>query len=340
MTRPLTILGAPGSPYSRKMRSLLRYRRIPYHWIIRNSAADTERLELPVGLIPVLVFRKQDGAADPMLDSTFQIRRLEQEHPERSVVPPDPAIALVDSLLEDYADEWLTKAMFHYRWSFEPDVAKAGAVLPRWSHVDAPNEQVAPFTKMICERQIARRALVGINDTTAPVIEESYRRLLGLLDARLTDAPFLMGRRPGASDFALFGQLSQLVLFEPTSMAIAVEQAPRVYAWCEIMEDLSGIEPGDADWVDRNSVPDTLRALLAEAGRTYVPFLLANAAAVGNGSATVECEIDGRPWSQPPFKYQAKCLAWLREEYATLAPADRAALDSMLADTGCGALFA
>ena len=56
----------------------------------------------------------------------------------------------------------------------------------------------------------------------------------------------------------------------------------------------------------------------------YAPFLLANAAALASGAERVECEIDGRPWVQQPFPYQGKCLAWLREAHAALAPADRA----------------
>ena len=36
--------------------------------------------------------------ASAMIDSTFQIRRLEELYPERSVVPPDPALAFVDGL--------------------------------------------------------------------------------------------------------------------------------------------------------------------------------------------------------------------------------------------------
>ena len=49
--------------------------------------------------------------------------------------------------------------------------------------------------------------------------------------------------------------------------------------------------------------------------------------------------IDGKPWSQQPFAYQAKCLMWLREEYAALPASDRTAVDSALAGTGWAALF-
>jgi hypothetical protein len=71
----------------------------------------------------------------------------------------------------------------------------------------------------------------------------------------------------------------------------------------------------------------------------YAPLLLANAAAVEAGSDMVETEIDGRPWRQRPFSYQAKCLAWLRRDYAALDPARRGRVDRMLAGSGCERLF-
>jgi hypothetical protein len=249
-------------------------------------------------------------------------------------------VAFLDALLEDYADEWLTKAMFHYRWAFAPDIAKASAILPRWSVTDQPEEQARRLGEMFAERQIGRLGVVGSNETTAPVIEDSYRRLLVLLDAHLTTSRFVFGGRPSAADFGLFGQLTQLAGFDPTSAALALEVAPRILAWIDVVEDLSGLEPRAEDWTPRAALADTLRALFVEIGRVYVPFLLANAQALASGAEQVECTIDGRSWVQRPFPYQGKCLQALRQQHATLAAEDRRAVDTLLEGTGCERLFA
>ncbi len=332
----LELVGAVGSPYSRKLRAVLRYRRIPHRWINQGSP-ESERLPKPrVSLLPQLIL---DGEA--RTDTTPLIRELESRIPgERTVVPPDPGLAFLDALVEDYADEWLTKAMFHYRWAFEPDIAKAKTILPRWFGGRQSDEALAQAGKVFSSRQIERLWVVGSNETTAPVIEESYGRLLDLLEEHLRGHAFLMGERPGTSDFAIFGQLTQLALFDPTPAAVALERAPRVVAWTDLVDDLSGLETGSSGWLDRDALPESVRALLAEIGRVYAPFLLANGEALAGGHERVECEIDGRPWVQKPFPYQGKCLQWLREGHAALAASDRDFVDGVLAGTGCETLFA
>jgi glutathione S-transferase len=333
------IVGAPGSPYSRKLRAVLRYRRIPHRWV-QAGGPEAKLLPRPrVELLPQLIGPGAGGALEARTDSTPLIRELERRHAGRSVVPSDPVVAFVYALLEDYADEWLTKAMFHYRWAYQRDIAKAASILPRWRRTDVPDAEHEALGKLFAERQIGRLGVVGSNATTARVIEESYARLLRKLDAHLERSRFVMGARPGASDFALYGQLTQLAGFDPTPSALALELAPRVVAWLDLVEDLSGVEPGGDGWVARDALPPTLRELVAEAGRVYVPFLLANAEALARGAKRVECQIDGRPWTQAPFAYQAKCLQWLREGYAALASADRHAVDAILAGTGCERLF-
>lgn len=336
----LRLVGAHASPYSRKMRAVLRYRRIPFRWLPRGGPEDVGTPPVPVALIPVLAWTGADGDA-AMVDSTFQIGRLEEAFSERSIVPTDPVVAFLSALVEDYADEWVTKAMFHYRWAYAADAAKASRVIPLDQNPAMPADMLARGGAMFAERQIGRLAVVGSTATTGPVIEASYRRLLGLLDAHFERAPFLFGDRPSAADFALFGQLSQLVTFDPTSVAVAAETAPRVIAWVNRVDDIGWLDdPTAAGWRPRAAVVTELAPLLTEIGRVYAPFLLANADALARRADRVECTIDGTPWTQSPFPYQGKCLRWLREHYAALAADDRAAVDAALTGTGCDALFA
>ena len=45
--------------------------------------------------------------------ATPVINRLVDDYPERAVRPMDPALAVIDALLEEFGDEWLAKCMFH-----------------------------------------------------------------------------------------------------------------------------------------------------------------------------------------------------------------------------------
>src|SRR5690606_26870912 len=152
------IHGSLGSPYTMKMRAILRYRRLPHIWI-RGGNQDLEgRTPLKVAVIPVIQYL--DGSYHN--DSTPMIDELEQLHPgERSIVPEDPGDAFLAFLLEDFADEWVTKYMFHYRWFRARDQDQMGHWLgfDRFqggglAHIDA-------FAREFGDRQIGRLALVG-----------------------------------------------------------------------------------------------------------------------------------------------------------------------------------
>lgn len=78
-----------------------------------------------VGLLPTFYFPDGAGSLQAVTNSTPIIRRLDASTPERSVRPANPVLALIDAILEDYGDEWLTKAMFHYRWHYADDIARS-----------------------------------------------------------------------------------------------------------------------------------------------------------------------------------------------------------------------
>lgn len=340
MSHPIKIIGAFGSPYSRKMRAVMRYRRIPFVWIHQNSpeAAALPRPDVPV--IPVLAFPDDAGEyLDVMTDSSPQIMRLEGMFDGRSLVPPDPVVAFLDYLIEDFADEWTTKMMYHYRWYHPEAIHKAGTLLPLQHGQPTSDEELDAARSWITERQISRRALVGSTEENRPAIENSYVRLLHLLEDHLRTHRFLFGDRPARSDFGLHGQLTQLTWWDTEAVAVAVAEGPRVVSWVDRNEDLGGIEVDDGGWVDRDSIPTTTLVLLDEIGRTYAPFMLANEAAFESDDEMMHCTIDGSPYSQGRFKYQRKCLVWLREQHAALAASDRQRVDALLAGTGCEVLF-
>lgn len=338
----LQLIGGTGSPYTRKMVALLRYRHIPYGitWADPAGTLDAMGIEKPKPtFLPTFLFNDDNGEVKAACDSTPIIRRLEAMYPGRSVLPSNPALAFVDYLIEDFGDEWCTKYMFHYRWYPEADANNAGTLLPLGMDVSIPKDQHETFKKMFSERQIGRLYVVGSNDTTAPVIDASYRRFLAAMEKHLAQQPFMLGQRPGAGDFALFGQLTQLVGFDPTPRAIAHEVSPRTVAWVDQMEDQTGLDPSDGDWNSADDLPSTLSGILEEIGRVYVPALLANAKAVQAGEKTWKAEIDDAPWTQQTFPYQAKCLKCINEQYGLLGDEDRDRVDSLLAGTGCEAML-
>ncbi|MBP6556627.1 MAG: glutathione S-transferase [Novosphingobium sp.] len=313
------LFGALGSPYSQKLRALLRYRRIPHLWV--DGAAAREAMgQVRAPVIPVLQY--PDGHFDN--DSTPVIYDLEARHPERGVVPDDPAQAFIAHLIEDFADEWLTKAMFGYRWLAEIDQVQ----MSRWLAFDNLKggglDRSQAFAQQFRARQVGRMAMVGCTAKNFSLIEASTRAVLAALEAHVVNRHCLFGTRPSLAEFGLFGQLSQLGT-DPTPQAMMRADFPYTYRWLAHVDDMSGIEgawePGFAPIVAE---------LVQIAGATYVPFLRANERAAEAGAETFQMEALGLPYEQGVFKYQLKALRELRSRYAALDGAAKAAVDPLL----------
>ena len=321
------INGALGSPYSMKMRALMRYRRIPHLWVHGAVSRDAlSNVKAPV--IPVMEY--PDGTFHN--DSTPLIYDLEARHTERSVIPPDPAHAFIAHLIEDFADEWVTKAMFGYRWLEEVDQIQ----MSRWLAFDAMKggglATSQGYAEQFRARQVGRMAIVGCAAENFPLIEASTRAILGALEAHVVDQHCLFGTRPSMAEFGMYGQLSQLGV-DPTAQAMMRKDFPYSFRWLLHIDDMSGIT-GEWDKSDAPLAP-IITAWLQQVGEIYMPFLLANAAAIEAGEDSFRITAMGLPYTQGVFKYQVKCLADLRARYAALDAKARARIDPLLAQTDC-----
>ena len=104
---PLTLIGAPPSPYTRKMIALMRYRHIPYNiiWGDPQSLLSGEFKNLGIDppkpvLLPTFILPDEKGILKAETDSTPLIRRFEVEYEDRKCLPADPALNFLNFLLE------------------------------------------------------------------------------------------------------------------------------------------------------------------------------------------------------------------------------------------------
>ncbi|MFC4272993.1 glutathione S-transferase [Sneathiella chungangensis] len=323
-----TLIGGNASPYSLKMRAHMHYRRLPYNWILRTEENDHLLEGLRPVLVPVLQL-PEDGSLH--LDSTRLIYMLEDRHPEnRSVIPDHPAHAFLAHLIEDMADEWVTKMMFHYRWAYEADIHYAA----RWIADDrapaATEEEREKYAKFFTDRQIGRMPIVGCTPENAPIIEAGFHHILALLNADVGQYKYLFGTRPSIADFGLYGQLRTLSI-DPTPMSIMRDEAQRAESWLRQLDDASGIE---GDWYELGDLPPMTKGMIAYSAEVYLPFLAANAAAIDKGAETFSVELEGRLYSQGVFKYQVKCLGELKARYNALPEAAKDIVGGLIGEAG------
>jgi len=336
----IKVFGVPASPYTQKMISILRYRHIAYEVFMGDVPGRLNRLDgieppKPI-LLPTLLLKDDSGELKATTDTTPIIRRFENEYADRKLLPEDPALSFINYLLEDFGDEWVTKYMMHYRWYFDKDADNASTILPLSDlAVNMPDEILKDAKKYVHDRQTGRLWVVGSNDTTADLIDASYKRFLKLMDDHLSISKFLFGEKPSSADFAIYGQLTQLIGFDPTSRKIAYENSLRLVSWLDVMVDLSGHDVDSSQWTSLEDSPDSLKAIMKEFGRVYVPALLENAKAIMEGQDTWETDIDGSIWKQKAFPYQAKCLKWIKEEFDSLSEDDQSRVREFLDGTGC-----
>lgn len=331
MAAPYRLYGAELSPYSLKVRAYLRFKGIEHSWIPRTGARAAEvRRFAKLPLLPLLV-----GADDYSLqDTTPMLESLERRYPEPKATPADQGLVFLCALIEDYADEWLNKAVLRYRWGHAEDAEAAAlaiADLALEGEADGGDRRadLAAETRARMEARIAPL----FDAEGGALIEASYRRLLAALEPVVAPRGFLFGETPTIADFALYGQLAQLAR-DPTPAAVLRAEAPAVAAYVARLDQAwaGPAEPAG----DFEAAVEALTPLIeGEIAQSYLPWLSANAEAVRAGEAAVEVEVLGGRLRTAAQRYSAKALQDLRKKRAFSS--DHAGLAALLDRAGCDA---
>jgi len=311
------------------MRAILRYRRLPHHWIVPNGyiTSSGELRQAGKRVIPVLQFPEGSYWAD----STPLAYELETRHPgQRPIIPPDPGQAFLSHLIEDMADELLVMAMFDLRWGSMDDQAFcARRQLSGWMS-PVPAELLEQRMVEFTARQTRTRA-IWVQGDNHVLLMDFYARVLAVMERMLDTSLFLFGGRPSLADFGLYGQLSQCAI-DPTASSIMRATSPRTFQWVQTLDDCSGVE---GEWAPAETPGQAVDAMLQLVGEFYLPFLRAQAQAVADAADTYTAPCGERAWTGRPDRYKLKCLIWLRRELANMPAASRESIRPVLQRHGC-----
>lgn len=362
LTLPVTLYACPPSLFSGKARSYLRKAGIPFQERLQSHPDYAARILPAVGrfVIPVL---ETDGAI--VQDTTEIIEFLEsRSKAPLGVYPSGPRQKIISLILEMFGDEGLLRPAMHYRWNF-PDqndyfISMEFGRFMKADATDAEARELSAMPKAAMQKYLPG---LGITPETIPAIEQNYRDFLAALDAHFLKQPYLLGGKPTMADFGLYGPMYAHLARDPAPEMLMKQTANRVWRWVERMT-----APGDSMGDDMPEFPDMPRDVLADddIADTLVPVLKLVARDYGpevtalvdfiNAHLEENPDMDsGSPVITDATKrvlgritvpvgdievpvgarhYSLWMLQRVQDAYDALAADDRAAVDTLLEQTG------
>lgn len=313
---PLKLYGSNISYFTGKMEMYLRVKGIAYEFITLNGRKHMPVLKKNTGAtqIPAIVL----GDGRWMTDTTPMIAWLEQQLPSPPLLPVDPEQRFFSLLLEDYADEWLWRPAMHFRWYGDEGAMQLSRHIASEIMVDIP---LPGWLKRLYFRRRQRGGYTagdGINESNRIQVEDIYHKNLAWLSAVLKQRPYLLGNSPSLVDIAFMGPMFRHFSQDPDPAEIMRQQAPAVSEWVARLWNC-GPTSLQGDWLA--GVPEDWSPWLDDIGRTYLPYLNDNAAAVRAGKKRFTTTVGGATYTNARVSpYRVWCLEQLRAHYRTLPP--------------------
>ena len=354
MTDTYILYGAPHSLYTGKSRAYLRKQGVRY--VERSPSHPAYRDEvLPQirrSIIPVLVC--PDGTI--VQDSVDILDHFEACGAPVSARPAGPRQLIAAHVLEIYGSVGMTRHAMHYRWSY----ADRQLHFLKDAFAGRGDPQAAAA---VMGRMASYLPALGVTPDTIPAIEESYLRLLDILQAHFAEHPYLFGGQPSLGDYGMLGPLFAHLGRDPFPEAIMKQRAPKAYRWVERMNapdaDIPEYRDYRSAYLADDEVPQTVRALLAHAAEELFPeltdkldFLSRHLAEHGcrpgdpvaakphqRMIGRVATSFRGVPFESGAAPYTMYLWQRITDDYAAMDAAAQQSVRELLADCGLSAFL-
>ena len=277
-----TLWGTPHSLYTGKARCYLIKKQVPYHEVMASDPKFLSEVIARVGHTVIPVVETPEG--ELIQDCTAIIDHCEARFADLPQVEPAGGVQHVVSLILDaFGSNYFMPLAMHYRWSYRAEQeAFLRAEFARAIPTSLPYENRLAAAEMLMGKFNGFLPGLGVTPEVIPAMEDSYKELLGLLEAHFRAHPYLMGGRPGLADFGMMAPLYAHLARDPVPGFLMRTIAPNVARWTERM---NVVDIPDSDYADTSAnfpaddaIPATLEALLAAVFAHWGPGLLEDAA--------------------------------------------------------------
>jgi len=146
-----------------------------------------------------------------------------------------------------------------------------------------------------------------------PVVEKSFKKFIKLLDDHLKKHLFIFGDRPSIADFAIAGQLIQMMK-DPTPAKIIEKDGEFVAKWCEFMSAPTASGPFAA----LDDLKETLGPIFAEdLAAFFLPWAAENLENSLAGAETFQVTLGKDALTLAPLRSAARSFRELRRKFVT-----------------------
>ena len=275
MADPVTLYGMKISMFTGKARSYLIKQGIAFNEVAPVNAHFQSVIIPQIGRRIIPVIETSDGTV--IQDTTDIIDYFEDSgQASQSAYPADPFTKLLALILELFGDEGLLRPAMHYRWNFpERTDGFIHHGFGGWQGPDVSEDEKALVKKTMTKFNGFLPAL-GVSKDTISEIEQSFGKLMDILEAHFVRTPYFFGHKPTIGDYGMMAPLYAHLARDPVPASLMKNRAPSLYRWTERMNAPHGDYSDMPYYTPSSDLPKTLTPLFKYIADYFLPELRMN----------------------------------------------------------------